>query len=100
MTKNSKKFFITCSYQWTFDNKKNTTSEKAIKNIFDSTVKRFNSKKHAPGFDYKIELKNLRASAGREITDCSLKRIKESNVIIVDITYHNPNVMIVSGIAY
>jgi hypothetical protein len=97
---NSKKFIITCSYQWTFDNKKNTTSEKAIKKIVDSTVKRFNGKKHAPGLDYKIEFKRLRASAGREITDCFLKRIKESNVIIIDITHHNPNVMIELGMAY
>lgn len=94
------KFIISCSYQWSLENEKNIISEQAIKKVVEATKKRFNNKKHTTSIPYVIEFKRLRGSAGRFLPDNFHKRIKESNVIIIDITHPNPNVMIEFGMAY
>jgi hypothetical protein len=94
------KFLITCSYAWTVEEKKNKSSEDAIKKIVAATNKRFSGKKHSASLSYKIEFKRLRASAGSFLANNFLKRIKEANAIIIDITHNNENVMAELGIAF
>ena len=96
----SSKFVVTCSYQWTIDDKKNTISETAIKKVVGTLNKRYKGKKHAQNLEYKIEFKRLRASAGRFLADSFYNRILQANAIIIDVTHFNPNVMLELGMAY
>lgn len=82
---------IVSAYQW---NKTNTTkknnSELAIKSIVDSLKKKFPNK---------INYKRLRGSAGLVMIESILRRIENADVIIIDLTNYNSNVMIELGMS-
>jgi hypothetical protein len=86
-------FTISGGYQW------NSNSAKlAIQHISKHVINRFDGKNEKK-LKYNINYRKLRSSAGRPMLDSILKRIKNSQVIIFDITEKNPNVMIELGYA-
>ncbi len=91
-------FTISSSYQWKNDDVKINNSEKAIKHIYDMIKSRFSDNENKK-FNYNINYKRLRASAGRTILKSIIKRIEDSQVVIIDITAENRNVFIETGIA-
>jgi hypothetical protein len=94
-------FTIASAYQWPAKNKaeKLNNSEKALKHIIEFTKNRFTNKTHKNGYEFKISYKRLRASAGANMLDSIIKRIENSQIIIVDISNPNPNVFLELGIA-
>lgn len=89
-------FTISSAYQWA--KIQNNNSEKAIKRIVEIVKNRF-SKNENGKFNYNINYRKLRASAGRTMLDSIYKRIINSQVVIIDLTENNPNVYLEAGIA-
>lgn len=91
-------FTIASAYEWRQYNSEETNSEKAIKHIVKMVQNRFSDKLNKRA-NYNLNYRRLRASAGRTMLVSIIKRIKESNVIIIDISTPNRNVFIEAGIA-
>lgn len=92
-------FTISSAYQWKDKTtNKSTSSEKAIKEIVAQVNSYFKTRKLSTGVSYLINYKRLRASAGNNMLDSIIKRIKTSNIVIIDITHHNVNVFLELGI--
>jgi len=89
-------FTISSAYNWAKSQDNN--SEKAIKRIVEIIKKRFSNNKNEK-YNYNINYRKLRASAGRTMLDSIYKRILNSHVVIIDLTVNNPNVFIETGIA-
>lgn len=89
-------FTISSAYQWSQVNDNN--SEKAIKRILEIIKNRFSNNENGK-YNYNINYRKLRASAGRTMLDSIYKRIVNSQVVIIDLTENNPNVFIETGIA-
>lgn len=89
-------FTISSAYQW--GKRQNNNSEKAIKRIVEIIKNRF-SKNENGKFNYNINYRKLRASAGRTMLDSIYKRINNSQVVIIDLTENNPNIYLEAGIA-
>ena len=95
-------FIIGSAYQWPKKDSKEkiNNSELAIKQIIQSTNKRFKGKKiRFTDLEYNISYKRLRSSAGKTMLDSIIKRIETSQILIVDISSGNANVFIELGIA-
>lgn len=91
-------FTISSAYQWYTDKELTNNSELAIKSIAEMIKNKF-SKNENGKLNYNINYRRLRASAGRTMLSSILKRIEDSQVIIIDITTENRNVYIETGIA-
>lgn len=91
-------FTIASAYKWKTDDDKSTNSERAINHISKMVKSRFSDNENKK-FNYNINYRRLRASAGRTILKSIIKRIEDSQVIIIDLTIENSNVMIEAGIA-
>jgi hypothetical protein len=89
-------FTISSAYQW--GKTQNNNSEKAIKRIVEIVKNRFSNNENGK-FNYNINYRKLRASAGRTMLDSIYKRIVNSQVVIIDLTENNPNVYLEAGIA-
>jgi len=89
-------FTISSAYQWSQVNDNN--SEKAIKRIVEIIKNRFSNNENGK-YNYNINYRKLRASAGRTMLDSIFKRIVNSQVVIIDLTENNSNVFIETGIA-
>lgn len=90
----NKKFIVAASYKWD-----NSDSKNVINKIIKTIKKNFDGHNHVEGLPYKIEFRKLRASAGRFLFERIFERIKEANILLVDISGNNPNVMMELGIA-
>lgn len=86
-------FTISGGYQWSSKNAK-----LAIQQVSDDLIKRFDGK-NGKKLKYNINYRRLRSSAGRSILDSIIAKIKNSQVVIFDITDKNPNVMLELGYA-
>ena len=86
-------FTISGRYQWS-----SNSAKLAIQQMSKYVINRFDGKNEKK-LKYNINYRKLRSSAGRPILDSILKRIKNSQVIIFDITEKNPNVMLELGYA-
>ena len=86
-------FTISGGYQWSSKNAK-----LAIKQVSDDIINRFNGK-NGKKLKYNINYRRLRSSAGRSILDSIVTKIKNTQVVIFDITDKNPNVMLELGYA-
>lgn len=91
-------FTISAAYQWAKDDNGINNSELAIKTIKDFVKNRFSNNVNGRS-NYNINYRKLRASAGRNMLDSIIKRIENSQVVIIDITSNNQNVFIETGIA-
>jgi len=91
-------FTISSAYQWKKEGEKITNSERAIKHIYKIIKSRFSDNENK-NFNYHINYRKLRASAGRTILKSIIKRIENSQIVIIDLTIDNKNVFIESGIA-
>jgi hypothetical protein len=91
-------FTISSAYEWKKEGEKITNSERAIKHICKIVKSRFSDNENKK-FNYNINYRRLRASAGRTILKSIIKRIEDSQVIIIDLTSGNSNVLIEAGIA-
>ena len=91
-------FTIASAYQWSKDEKGENNSELAIKAISEMIKNKFSYNKNEK-LNYNINYRRLRASAGRTMLSSIIKRIEDSQVIIIDITTENRNVFIEAGIA-
>ena len=91
-------FTISSAYEWKKDGEKINNSERAIKHIYKIIKSRFSDNENKK-FNYNINYRKLRASAGRTMLKSIIKRIEDSQVIIIDLTAENKNVFIESGIA-
>jgi hypothetical protein len=91
-------FTISSAYEWKKEGEKITNSETAIKHICKIVKSRFSDNENKK-FNYNINYRRLRASAGRTILKSIIKRIEDSQVIIIDLTSENSNVLIEAGIA-
>ena len=91
-------FTISSAYQWYTEKDLKNNSELAIKSIADMIKNKF-SKNENEKLNYNINYRRLRASAGRTMLSSIMKRIENSQVIIIDITTENRNVYIETGIA-
>ena len=72
-------FTISSAYPWA----NNDSSKKAINYIAKMIKDRFNNKEE---YDYNINYRKLRASAGRTMLDSIYNRINDSQVIIIDLS--------------
>ena len=86
-------FTISGGYQWS-----SNSAKLAIQQMSKYVINRFDGKNEKK-LKYNINYKKLRSSAGRSMLDSILKRIKNSQIIIFDITEKNPNVMLELGYA-
>ncbi len=86
-------FTISGGYQWSSKNAK-----LAIKQVSDDIINRFDGK-NGKKLKYNINYRRLRSSAGRSILDSIVTKIKNTQVVIFDITDKNPNVMLELGYA-
>lgn len=86
-------FTISGGYQWN-----SKESKLAIQKVSIDIINRFDGKKDKK-LKYNINYRRLRSSAGRSILDSIIVKIKNSQVIIFDITDKNPNVMLELGYA-
>jgi hypothetical protein len=91
-------FTISSAYQWYKEKDEKNISELAIKSIAEMIKNKF-SKNENEKLNYNINYRRLRASAGRTMLGSIMKRIENSQVIIIDITTENRNVYIETGIA-
>jgi hypothetical protein len=91
-------FTISSAYQWYTEKDLKNNSELAIKSIAEMIKNKF-SKNENGKLNYNINYRRLRASAGRTMLSSIMKRIENSQVIIIDITTENRNVYIETGIA-
>ena len=88
-----KQFTISGGYQWS-----STDSKMAIQKVSNDVIKRFNGENEKT-LKYNINYRRLRSSAGRSMLDSIISKIKNSQVVIFDITDKNPNVMLELGYA-
>lgn len=86
-------FTISGGYQWNSSNAK-----LAIQKISNSIINRFDGS-NGKKLKYNINYRRLRSSAGRSTFDGIVTKIKNSQVIIFDISEKNPNVMLELGYA-
>ena len=86
-------FTISGGYQWN-----SNEAKLAIKQISNYIRNRFDGK-NGKKLKYNINYRRLRSSAGRTILDSVKVKIKNSQVIIFDISDNNPNVMLELGYA-
>ena len=91
-------FTIASAYQWSKDENGKNNSEQAIKTISGMIKNRFSNNKNEK-LNYNINYRRLRASAGRTMLGSIIKRIEDSQVIIIDISKRNGNVFMEAGIA-
>jgi len=91
-------FTIASAYEWKKNDIPESNSEKAIKHIVKMIVNRFSHNIDQKN-NFNINYRRLRASAGRTMLESIFKRIKESQVIIIDISTLNRNVFLEAGIA-
>ena len=77
-------FTISSAYQWHTDKELTNNSELAIKSIAEMIKNKF-AKNENGKLNYNINYRRLRASAGRTMLSSILKRIENSQVIIIDI---------------
>jgi hypothetical protein len=89
-------FTISSAYQWKKDENGANNSEKAIKRIVENAKNRFTGDGK---INYNINYRRLRASAGKPMLDSIIRRITDSQIVIIDITTSNQNVFIEAGIA-
>jgi len=89
-------FTIASAYQWL--NCDDNNSEKAIKYIAQIIKDRFTKNENGK-FNYNINYRKLRASAGRTMLESIFKRIIDSQVVIIDLSENNPNVFLEAGMA-
>jgi len=86
-------FTISGGYQWS-----SKEAKLAIQKVSNDVINRFNGQNDKK-LKYNINYRRLRSSAGRSILDSITVKIKNSQVIIFDITDKNPNVMLELGYA-
>jgi hypothetical protein len=86
-------FTISSGYQWS-----SNIAKLAIQQLSNSVINRFDGKNDKK-LKYNINYRRLRSSAGRPIIDSIMEKIKDSQVLIFDISEKNPNVMLELGIA-
>jgi hypothetical protein len=86
-------FTISGGYQWS-----SNEAKIAIQKVGNDVIKRFNGE-NGKILKYNINYRRLRSSAGRSLLDSIIVKIKNSQVIIFDITDKNPNVMLELGYA-
>lgn len=86
-------FTISGGYQW---NSKD--AKLAIQKVSNDIINRFNGE-NGKKLKYNINYRRLRSSAGRPMLESITAKIKNSQVIIFDITDKNPNVMLELGYA-
>lgn len=86
-------FTISGGYQW---NSKD--AKLAIQKVSNDIINRFNGENDKK-LKYNINYRRLRSSAGRPMLESITAKIKNSQVIIFDITDKNPNVMLELGYA-
>lgn len=86
-------FTISGGYSWS-----SLEAKLALKKISGDIIIRFNGENNKK-LKYNINYRRLRSSAGRSILESILVKIKNSQVIIFDITDKNPNVMLELGYA-
>jgi len=91
-------FTISSAYQWSLEKSEENNSERAIKHIVKMIKDRFSDNVNKK-FNYNTNYRRLRASAGRTMLASIMKRIEDSQVVIIDITTENRNVFIEVGIA-
>ena len=91
-------FTISSAYQWRKEGEQASNSEIAISYISKMVKSRFSDNENNK-FNYNINYRRLRASAGRTILKSIIERIEDSQVIIIDLTNENSNVFIETGIA-
>jgi hypothetical protein len=91
-------FTISSAYQWFKEKDEKNISELAIKAIAEMIKNKFSNNENEK-LNYNINYRRLRASAGRTMLGSIMKRIENSQVIIIDITTENRNVFIETGIA-
>ena len=93
-------FTISSAYQWKDKTtNKSTNSETALKEIVAQVNNYFKKRKLTNKDSYLINYKRLRATAGNNMLESIINRIKTSNVVIIDITHPNENVFLELGIA-
>ena len=86
-------FTISSAYQWRKEGEQASNSEIAISYISKMVKSRFSDNENNK-FNYNINYRRLRASAGRTILKSIIERIEDSQVIIIDLTNENSNVFI------
>jgi hypothetical protein len=86
-------FTISGGYQWS-----SKESKLAILQVSNYIINRFDGKS-GKKLKYNINYRRLRSSAGRSILDSIVSKIKNSQVVIFDISDKNPNVMLELGYA-
>jgi len=86
-------FTISGGYQWS-----SKDAKLAIQQISNNIINRFDGK-NGKKLKYNINYRRLRSSAGRSILDSIVTKIKNTQVVIFDITDKNPNVMLELGYA-
>lgn len=86
-------FTISGGYQWS-----SKEAKLAIQKVSNDTILRFDGS-NGKKLNYNINYRRLRSSAGRPLLDSIVTKIKNSQVIIFDITDKNPNVMLELGYA-
>lgn len=91
-------FTISAAYQWAKDDEGKNNSELAIKTITGFVKNRFSNYENGR-YNYNINYRRLRASAGENLLASITKRIANSQVVIIDITTNNKNVFIEAGLA-
>jgi hypothetical protein len=91
-------FTISAAYQWSNSKSLTNHSEKAIKKIVETIKNRFSNNENGK-FNYNVNYRKLRASAGRTMIESIYNRIESSQVVIIDISHPNSNVFIEAGIA-
>lgn len=89
-------FTISSAYQWNKPDSNN--SKKAIKYITKTIIDRFSNNENGK-YNYNINYRKLRASAGRAMLESIFNRIINSQVVIIDLSENNPNVFLEAGIA-
>ena len=86
-------FTISGGYPWS-----SNSAKLAIQQVSNDVINRFDGK-NKKKLKYNINYRRLRSSAGRSMLDSIITKIKNSQVIIFDISEKNPNVMLELGYA-
>ena len=86
-------FTISGAYSWS-----SKDAKLAIQKVSSDIINRFNGE-NGKKLKYNINYRRLRSSAGRPMLESITAKIKNSQVIIFDITDKNPNVMLELGYA-
>lgn len=91
-------FTISSAYQWTKKGEYINHSEIALKALANMIKNRFSNTLNGR-HNYNINYRRLRSSAGKTILDSIIKRIEDSQVVIIDLTQNNFNVFLEAGIS-